>query len=336
MKKIYFLMFVCCMLAGQQLLAQQQYQLSQYFQHPHAMNPALSGIEDFWRINAGYRKQWTGIEDAPQVYFLSFNGTFKKPDYRLSSVRISRPEAYEEQETDEAYRKRKQKHGVGGFLSTNQMGSYRITSGLLSYAYHIPLSRSLSMSVGLAGAFTNNAFMRRDYNVRNPNDDLYRAMINGNINQTYFDLNGGVALYGKSFYVGYSATQLVMARTSSSDELADPTTYINHYAMVGYQLNLSRQVKLQPSILVRYDKLQEARFDANLKLRFDDLIWAGVSYRNKEAFAGMFGLVVNKDVTLGYAYEQNTGEFNVHNNGTHEVVLGLRLGNRTRKTPYFW
>lgn len=216
------------------------------------------------------------------------------------------------------------------------MGSFRITSGLLSYAYHIPLNRSLNMSVGLAAAFTNNGFIRRDYNVRTPNDDLYRAMMSGNINQTYFDLNGGVALYGERFYFGYSATQLVMARTSSSDELADPTTYINHYAMLGYQLNLSRQVKLQPSILVRYDQLQEARFDANLKLRFDDLIWAGVSYRNKQAIAGMFGLVVNKDVTLAYAYEQSTGEFNIHNNGTHEVVLGLRLGNRARNTPYFW
>lgn len=336
MKKIYILLFVCTMLVGQEVAAQQPYQLSQYFQHPHAINPSLSGIDDFWKVNVGYRQQWTGIDDAPQVYFLSFNGVFKKPDIRMNSVRISRPEAYEEQETDEVYRKRNQKHGLGGFLSRNEMGNYRITTGLLSYAYHMPLSRKLSMSVGAAGSFTNNGFNSANYNVRTPNDEVYAALISGDINQSYYDLSIGTTLYGKNFYAGYTATQLVMARTSSSRDLADATTYIHHYAMVGYQLSLSRQLMLQPSILVRYDQLQDARFDANVKLRFDDLIWAGVSYRNKEAIAGMFGLVVNKDVTLGYAYEQNTGEFNIQNSGTHEVVLGIRLSNKYRKMPYFW
>lgn len=338
MKKIYILLLfvVCSMLSGQRAFGQQPYQLSQYFQHPHAINPSLSGIDDFWKVNVGYRQQWTGIEDAPEVYFLSFNGVFKKPDVRMNSVRISRPEAYEEQETDEVYRKRKQKHGLGGFMSRNEMGNYRITTGLLSYAYHIPLSRKLSMSVGMAGSFTNNGFKGGSYHVRTPNDEVYEALLNGDINQTYYDLNIGATIYGKKFYAGYTATQLVMARTSSSRELADATTYIHHYAMVGYQLSLSRQLVLQPSILVRYDQLQDARFDANVKLRFDDLIWAGVAYRNKEAIAGMFGLVVNKEVTLGYAYEQNTGEFNIRNSGTHEVVLGIRLGNKYRKMPYFW
>lgn len=336
MKKVYILLFVFGLLASQKGFAQQQYQLSQYFQHPHAMNPALSGIDDFWKINAGYRKQWMGIDHAPQVYFMSFNGVFKKPDIRMNSVRISRPEAYEEQETDEAYRSRNRKHGFGGFISQNTMGSYQITSGLLSYAYHIPLTRKINMSVGLSGAFSNNAFLPRNYHVREEDDARYLDLMRGSVHQSTYDVNAGAILYGKQFYFGYSATQLMLVRSNSNDEFADATAYVNHYAMIGYQLNLSRQLKLQPGILVRYDRLQDARFDANLKLRFEDLIWAGVSYRHKEAVSGMLGFVLNKDVTLGYAYEQSIGAFNIHNNGTHEVVLGLRLGNRYNKTPYFW
>lgn len=336
MKKIYIFLFLWGVLAVAGLSAQQQYQLSQYFQHPHAINPSLSGIDDFWKINVGYRQQWSGLEGAPEVYFLSFNGVFKKPDIRMNSVRISRPEAYEELETDEAYRRRMRKHGLGGFVSQMEMGQFRITTGLATYAYHLPLNRKLNLSVGVAAAFTSNGFNQHEYNPRTTNDQVYKALIAGDINQTYMDLNIGTTLYGKSFYLGYSATQLVMARTSSSDEFADPTTYINHYGMLGYQLNLSRQVILQPSLLIRYNELNDANFDANVKLRFDDLIWAGVSYRNKQAVAGMFGLVVNKRVTLGYAYEQSTGEFNIQNNGTHEVVLGIRLNNKYGRMPYFW
>lgn len=337
MKKIYLLLFVGLLLVGgAELQAQQQYQLSQYFQHPNAINPSLSGIDDFWKINVGYRQQWSGLEGAPEVFFLSFNGFLKKSDIRMNSIRISRPEAYEELETNEAYRRRMRKHGLGGYVSQLEFGPLRVTTGLATYAYHIPLNRNLNLSVGVAAAVNNNGFNQQNYNPRTTNDEVYNALISGDINQTYFDLNTGATLYGKNFYAGYSATQLVMARTSSSDELADPTTYINHYGMLGYQLNLSPQLRLQPSLLIRYNQINEAGFDANVKLRFDDLIWAGVSYRDKNALAGMFGLIVNKNVTMAYAYEQNTGEFNIENNGTHEVVLGLRLGNRYGKTPYFW
>ncbi len=339
MKKIYIIVLILiALLAGPGGYAQerQQYRFSQYFLQPHAMNPSFSGIEDFWNINAGYRKQWAGLEESPEVYFVSFNGVFRKPDYRMNSVRISRPEAYEEQETDEAYRKRMRKHGLGGFLSNMEMGRFRIMSGLLSYAYHIPLDRKLNLAVGVAAAFTNNGFGKGAYNVRTENDALYLAMISGGVNSTLYDVNVGATLYGEKFYLGYSATQLVMATTTSDEELDKPVSYVHHYAMVGYQMDLSYKLKLQPGILLRYDQQQEARFDANIKLRYDDLFWVGTTYRNKESIAGLFGLVLNKDVTLGYSYEVNTGAFNIENSGTHEVVLGLRLGNKYRKSPYFW
>ena len=338
MKKIIILLFVGCFLLSPELLAQepQEYRLSQYFLQPHAINPAFSGIENFWKINAGYRQQWTGMEESPEAYFLSFNGLFKKPDVHMNSVRISRPDAYEEQETDEAYRKRMRKHGFGGFLSRNDYRALAITSGVLSYAYHIPLNRKLTMALGVAGGLTHNFYSGDDYHVRTTEDIVYQALLDGGINQTYYGLKAGGTLYGKKFYVGYTASQLVVANSSSSELLSKPTTYVHHYAMVGYQLDLSRQLVLQPSILVRYDEVQDVRFDANVKLRFDDLMWAGVSYRNKEAIAGMFGVILSNQYTLGYAYEENTTEFNIQNNGTHEVVLGIRLNSRNQSTPYFW
>lgn len=338
MKKTIILLFVGCLLLSSELLAQepQEYRLSQYFLQPHAINPAFSGIEDFWKINAGYRQQWTGLEESPEAYFLSFNGLFKKPDVRMNSVRISRPNAYEEQETDEAYRKRMRKHGFGGFLSRSDYRALAVTSGQLSYAYHIPLNRSLSMSLGVAGGLTHNGYNADDYHVRTTEDEVYQALANGDVNQTYYGLKVGGTLYGRKFYAGYTASQLVVAGSSAPDVLSKPTTYVHHYAMFGYQLSLSRQLVLQPSLLVRYNEVQDLGFDANVKLRFDDVMWAGLSYRNREAIAGMFGLILSNQFTLGYAYEQNTGEFNIQNNGTHEVVLGIRLNRLNRATPYFW
>lgn len=338
MKKIFILLFLLGVVTVSEVYGQerQQYRFSQHFLKPHAVNPSLSGIEDFWQINTGYRKQWAGLEASPETYFLSFNGVLRKPDYRLNSVRISHPEAYEEQETDEAYRKRMRKHGIGGYVTNMEMGRFRVMSGLLSYAYHIPLNRKMSLAVGVSAGLTNNGFGKGDYQVRHEDDELYLAMMNGGVNSSLYDVNVGTTLYGKRFYLGYAVNQLVMYRSTSTDNLQKPTTYLHHYANLGYQLNLNYQWILQPSLLLRYDPLNEARFDANVKLRYDDLFWFGGSYRNKETVAGLFGLVLNKDVTLAYAYELSIGEFQMENNGTHEVVLGIRLGNKYRKSPYFW
>lgn len=339
MKNYYILILLLLgLLAGNSGYAQegQQYRFSQYFLQPHTINPSLSGIEDFWQVNAGYRKQFAGLEISPETYYLSFNGLFQKPDYRMNSVRISRPEAYEEQETDEAYRKRKRKHGLGGFLNKTEYANQRIMEGFLSYAYHIPLNRALSLSVGMGAGITNNSIGSGTYNVRREDDVVYEALVRGGIHSTLYDVNVGTTLYGKKFYLSYSANQLVLHRNTSSDDLRKPIAYTHHYAMLGYQMNLSHQLALQPSLLLRYDALNDARFDANVKLRYDDLFWVGTSYRHKESLAGTFGLVLNKDVTLGYAYEMSVGEFQLEHNGTHEVVLGVRLGNKYRKAPYFW
>jgi hypothetical protein len=53
------------------LCAQQRPQYTQYIFNNYLLNPALSGIENYVDFKAGFRKQWSGIDDAPQTTFAS-------------------------------------------------------------------------------------------------------------------------------------------------------------------------------------------------------------------------------------------------------------------------
>lgn len=336
MKKIYFLFFLMMAFAAP-LAAQQQFELAQYFQNPHALNPAFTGIEKYWQVNAGYRKLWAGSDYAPSQAFTSVNGSFYKPDIRLNSIRISRPEAYEENLSNREYRKMNARHGLGAYYGYITNGVSTDGQGGLTYAYHMPLTRKLSMSVGAGVAYANTYLVGGQYKVRHTNDMIYDNLSQGYAMKQQLSLNTGLALYGNRFYLGYSTTSLAFLDGVNSDTFEEPINYVVHSIAAGYQLYLSPNVRMQPGLLVNYDRLKEASVYGNVKVRYKELVWAGVSYRNREAFGLMAGFLLNDRLSLGYAYEQNVYAFDAAYNGNHEVMLGYRFFRKGyRVNSYFW
>src|ERR1700749_3937718 len=53
--------------------AQQRPQYTQYVFNNYLLNPALSGIENYTDVKAGYRSQWTGLQGAPVTSYLTVN-----------------------------------------------------------------------------------------------------------------------------------------------------------------------------------------------------------------------------------------------------------------------
>ncbi|MFP4089546.1 MAG: type IX secretion system membrane protein PorP/SprF [Cyclobacteriaceae bacterium] len=90
---IVFGLILACL--SQESYGQQSFRFSQYFQNPLTVNPAFAGVEGFVDLKIGYRQQWSGIEDAPETYFVSAHGALRKREqrfgYQQNSLRISDP-----------------------------------------------------------------------------------------------------------------------------------------------------------------------------------------------------------------------------------------------------
>lgn len=336
MKKIYLLLLIIVAGTGT-ALAQQQYELAQYFQNPQALNPAFTGIEKYWQANVGYRKLWAGSSYAPEQGFVSFNGSIYKPDIKLNAIRISRPEAYEENLTDREYRKLNARHGLGIYYGYIANTLTTDDQGQATYAYHLPLSRKINISAGVGVAYVSTYLSEGNYKVRQQQDLIYQDLMQSGVRKRQMTVNTGVALYSDRFYAGYSSTKMAFLKNTTDEDYQDQINYVEHTINVGYQLPLSHTVRLQPSMLVQYDRLMEAAVYGNVKVRYKEIFWAGVSYRNKEAYGIMTGFLLNDRLSMGYAYEQNINEFDPAHNGNHELVLGYRFFRKGyRVNSYFW
>lgn len=336
MKNIYLILMLSFTLAVP-LAAQQQFELAQYYQNPHALNPAFTGIEKYWQANAGYFKVWAGASVSSEMGFTSVNGSFYKPDIRLNAIRISRPEAYEENLSNKEYRKMNARHGLGAYYGYTKLGADYNDQATITYAYHLPLTRKLNMSVGTGVTYANAYLSGGEFKVRTTADEVYAQLKQMHPVKRQLSINTGVSLYTPSFYLGYSTTSLAFFRGVNDQQFAQQVNYVEHAFSAGYQLALSPSLRLQPAVLLNYDRLREASVYGNIKLRYQELVWAGVSFRNKEAYGLLVGFLLNDRLNLGYAYEQNIYKFDAAHNGNHEVVLGYRFFRKGyRVNTYFW
>ena len=85
MKKLTILIFVAGL--GFAAQAQQIPQYSQYMVNDYILNPAITGMHDYFEVKSNNRIQWVGINDAPRTFLLSVHGPFSK--YNMGLVVLS-------------------------------------------------------------------------------------------------------------------------------------------------------------------------------------------------------------------------------------------------------
>jgi len=300
--------------------SQQRPQYTQYMINPFLLNPAVSGTEDYTDIRAGYRKQWTGFDGSPRTMYLSAHGNIRK---RL---------------TTDANRSRHKKngfHGIGGIITSDAIGPTTTTTVSAAYSYHLRVSKKIFASVGLMGGFNQFSLDGAKLQAANPSD----ALIGGMSKIGMGDITLGAWIYSDKFYAGASMAQLAPSITfSQTGQQTDYALTKHYFIMAGYKIPLGYDFVLVPSFCIKATTPAPMSFDINAKLRYKDFIWAGVSYRNRDAVAGMAGVIINNMFDISYSYDYITSDIHKYTGGSHEIVIGYRL--KSKVTPYcpsnFW
>ena len=313
---------------------------SQYMDNAMLLNPSAAGMEKYTDVNLSTRQQWVGFKNAPQTFALSANGrlsekvsTAEKP----YSLRISDPDRYTEVYGKEAKHKYLP-HGLGGYADYDQHGPFSRISGYVSYAHHFPLGKGYFLSLGVAPGVANRSLGTDNLEVADPNNDqTFREYKGNSVQSTYFDLNSGVSFYSDRLYVGYSGRQLLQnalfAEIKPVDE--DQKLVVHHSLISMYRFRLNSFLELAPTIALRKAGPAPLKYDATAKLRFEEKIWAGFSYREEGTLSGIFGLRINELIQVGYSYDFTTSGLASYNDGSHELNLSFMLFNHKKLTPDF-
>lgn len=312
--------------------AQQVAQLSQYMNNNYLLNPAAAGTEDYIDVKVSYRAQWTGIKDAPQTYYVSANSALG---------------ALHTQKKRTKYDWRRGFHAIGGTVYRDVTGPTSRTFASGSYAYNLPLTRTLRLALGASIGVQQYAIDGNKLEFFSGTPGITEAA-------RVPDASVGIWLYSPDFYLGVSSTQLLnnnldlgYTNANNARRLFGNKLERHYFATAGVRLPLGDDVSVVPSVLVKYmplDALSSIKrtsataVDVNVKIKIKDVVFVGASYRVDDALVGMVGINFSPTASLSYSYDASTSEIAGYQQGGHEVLLGLKLkkSNKVVCADRFW
>lgn len=314
-------------LAGQ---AQQKPHYTQYVMNQYILNPALTGIENYTDVKLSHRRQWSGLRDAPVTTYFTIHGALNKKDYRTTATSFQ-VDGTNPRGNDywQDYTAAEPHHGIGMQVINDQTGPLRNFSAYGTYAYHMGIGARTSLAFGVGAGLFNISLDANKLNFGNTQVDpaVYN---NGTVNVIRPDFMAGLYLYGPDYFLGASVQQLMgQSVYFSGNRIKDGNKLTPHiFATAGYRFLLSDDLNLIPSVMAKFVDPLPVQFDLNAKLQYQDFFWVGAGYRKDDGWNGMAGVNISRTFNISYSYDYTTSALNTVSNGSHEIVLGVLLGNK--------
>jgi type IX secretion system PorP/SprF family membrane protein len=273
-------------------LTAQMLTVTHYYQSDAlSINPAFAGCYNSLSATLLYRNQWVGFSEAPKSQLLSVHAP-------LNNDRI----------------------GLGIMIEKNSIGIFKETSVIGNYAYRMELGEGkLSLGLGFGVTIHNiawNELVASDANdiqlVNNPSTAVLPSFSFG----TYYST--------KKYFIGFSIPLFLsqeLNQSSGTYKISNDFSKYNYFLSGGYEFNIYPQVKLLPSLLVKYQKNTPVQIDFNALISLKDRIWLGIGYRSKNMLVGILQCQLNYQIRLGYSYDFEMSSLRKYMNGSHEIGL---------------
>lgn len=293
------------------LFAQQDPMYSQYVFNGLLINPAFAGTREVLSATALYRNQWVNIPGAPKTGAFSIDSPVKN-----------------------------QKVGLGLNVVVDKIGVTNHTGIAGIYSYKIYFNRS-SLSFGLqAGVgFYNSTNSEVKYSENSSVDPAFIT----DYHKVLPNFSMGMYYHNDRFYAGLSVMDILGKSIENQlyPNLTNDLTInvVSHFFLSsGYLIDLTPDIKFQPSFLLKYVGGAPLEGDINGVLSFYDLLYLGVSYRSYASVDFITQVRINKQLSLGYSYEYSTNELSNFTSGSHEIVLRYQFDFSKGKivTPRFF
>ncbi|HEX5169448.1 MAG TPA: PorP/SprF family type IX secretion system membrane protein [Cyclobacteriaceae bacterium] len=285
-----------------------------YVINPYLYNPAEAASE-YAYLFFSHRQQWMGIEGAPVLSTVTFNTLI-----------------------DESYT------GIGAKISNYSRGILKTTDIGFTYAHGVPFNEKNVLFFGLTGGAISNTI---DLNKVSP-DDLDDPALSGYLANN-FQPSASFGMVFKSnsgLNFGITLPQLFAPKFNSASQFSATqfTPVDNVYATLYYKRKVEGKIvnkrkrgvrtrqrtsggyaPLEFYAVYKYSAFDNSQFEVTGKLNFSENFWLGAGYRQAYGFIGHVGFSFGKFL-MNYSYEPGNQPETGFSNGSHEVQIGLRLG----------
>lgn len=292
MKKVKHILFSCSLLFFSSVsVAQQESIVTMYPDQMNIFNPAFAGVDGTTSLSIGNRRQWIGVNNAPESQMLVFGTSVGK------------------------------NLGIGLTVTNDKLFIEKQTNAGIDFSYKIKMSDDTDLYLGIkAGAKfheINTSGLLTFNSTGDPDLVPYNA----------FTPNVGVGalLKTEKYYLSLSIPRLlnsVRAR-NEGNQIYAVMEQPNLYFSGGYEYDLQTrsQMVIKPSFLMRYVNGAPVSIDYNLGVGFFDRFELGAVYRSGNSMGGIVKLDISKRLLFGYAYELTTRSDVANSISTHEFLL---------------
>ncbi|MCC6251706.1 MAG: type IX secretion system membrane protein PorP/SprF [Bacteroidia bacterium] len=292
MKKI--VTSVLLVLSGIQAFAQQDPQFSQQMFTRLSTNAGFAGASEYLCATVINRQQWVGFDGAPKTTLVTIDAPFKIGEQTI---------------------------GVGATIIADKLGFEKTFFAKLAGAYRLNIGPG-NLGVGLDLGLLNKAISGNFISIDQGDNLIPLASVSDNT----MDLGFGAHYHipGK-LYAGISGVHLLapkLANTSLQYLMAR-----HWYVTAGYEYDINETLKVRPNFLLKTDAAS-TQLDVNANVLYNNMLWAGLSYRLQDAIVPLLGyqgtLANGKgNYRIGYSYDLTLSNIKQHSSGSHEIMLGF-------------
>lgn len=266
---------------------------SQYMNNMLTIQPAYAGLTGYTNVTGLSRVQWIGFDGSPVTNTLTIQGPFNR--YNI---------------------------GFGVSLINDKFGPVRQNALYTDYAYRILLDNSQYLSFGIKGGFNRYEALLSQLPTHDPNDpsavqDIYRKYLP--------NFGFGFLWHSDVFFVGFSVPKFFKNRINSDSGFSIYQEEVRYYAMGGIVVPVTDVVKFKPTFLYHWSDSSPNIVDITANFLLYDRIWAGATYRYKNACGILLQAIVQQYLKVGYAYDLTTFRPSQVNSGTHEFMLSYDI-----------
>ena len=277
-----------------------QHNLTQY--NKFLVNPTYSTVRNNHKdVSFWSRIQWTGVENSPQTYMLSYSGKAGKNS------------------------------GAGLGLYQQSLGLL-VDSGLLvNYAYNVQIAEKVSLAFGV-----NTTLFRRGLDKNTANAVDPDPAVLDNKDDFLLVFMPGLNVSVKNFDFGVYAENLFDYNFNDSNSLTDFSNKI-FSGQLGYtkELEYANGMFLDATWrTMAYGKSlpnEDFQYGLNTMIDLPYTGWMQVGYNSTFGISGGVGVKVGDGISIGIVYENGTSKTNKAFGSTWEAIATIELGARERR-----
>jgi len=290
-------------LAGLQIEAQQDPQVTQYMYNMNIVNPAYAGSTEAISLGLLGRTQWVGLDGAPKTVTFSIHSPVGK------------------------------NIGLGMSVVSDKIGPVNESNLNADFSYTLKTSDIGKLALGLKAGVTFQDLGLATITTVSPDVNF-----TDNINNTFPNFGVGAFYYTDKFYAGIAMPNMIKSNhfEKQGGIISKATEKMHYFINSGYVFDITENLKFKPSVLLKAVTGSPVSMDLSSNFLINERLELGASYRIDDSFSGLVNFAVNQNLRIGYAYDHTISNLGDYNSGSHEVIVRYDFHFYKYKSPRFF